>query len=463
MSMKGETFMKYTGWILPPALRDFHEGRIWLKNHSPFSPIDIDKAITHQYFHILEGIQKNPFIKCNRCHNIDPELFTIFECASCQQPCIYCRHCIQMGRVSSCTQLILWTGPTAIKKRKHVLKWTGQFTELQQQAADETLASVKAKRSHLISAVCGAGKTELLFPTVHDALKRALRVCIATPRTDVVLELYPRFQQVFPKTVIHALYGGAPKQDGYAQLVLATTHQLYRFDQAFDVMIVDEADAFPYTFDETLQKAVEKAKKADAPIVFVTATPSLKLQQAFQHESTSFIPKRYHNHPLPVPQFDALWNYEKSFFRGKIPKKLKQWTEQRLVQKEPFLIFFPTVALMEKAALLFQSINKQILAVHAEDPERKEKVLKLRNKEIPGLLTTTILERGITIRNVQVAVVGAESPIFTANALIQIAGRVGRNKDFPDGDIRFFHHGITTKMDEARAKIIFYNKEGFSL
>lgn len=58
MSMKGETFMKYTGWILPPALRDFHEGRIWLKNHSPFLPIDIDKAITHQYFHILEGIQK---------------------------------------------------------------------------------------------------------------------------------------------------------------------------------------------------------------------------------------------------------------------------------------------------------------------------------------------------------------------------------------------------------------------
>lgn len=23
--------MKYKGWLLPPALRDFHEGRIWLK------------------------------------------------------------------------------------------------------------------------------------------------------------------------------------------------------------------------------------------------------------------------------------------------------------------------------------------------------------------------------------------------------------------------------------------------
>lgn len=80
---------------------------------------------------------------------------------------------------------------------------------------------------------------------------------------------------------------------------------------------------------------------------------------------------------------------------------------------------------------------------------------------MPGLLTTTILERGITISNVQVAVIGAESPVFTASALIQIAGRVGRNIQFPDGDVLYFHHGITTEMDEARAKILFYNKKGF--
>ncbi|WP_312504910.1 DEAD/DEAH box helicase [Lysinibacillus sp.] len=459
--MKGERLMRYKGWIVPPAMRDFHEGRIWLKNHAPFSKDDMDKAINHKYFCLIEGIQMKPVIKCNRCHNTNRQLFTIFDCSKCQQPCIYCRHCIKMGRVSSCTQLMVWTGPKAIKTSNHILQWTGQFTTLQEQAANEALASVQAQRSHLIHAVCGAGKTELLFPMVHDALKRGLRVCIATPRTDVVLELYPRFQQVFPKTIIHALYGGASKQAGYAQLVIATTHQLYRFEQAFDVMIVDEADAFPYTFDETLQRAVEKAKRNDAPIVYVTATPAQKLLQSFHKESYSFIPKRYHNYPLPVPQFHALWGYEKSFNRGKIPKKLKQWTEERLSRNEPFLIFFPTISLMKIAAPLFQLINEHILAVHAEDSERKEKVVKLRNKEVPGLLTTTILERGITISNVQVAVIGAETPVFTASALIQIAGRVGRNIQFPDGDVLYFHHGITTEMDEARAKILFYNKKGF--
>lgn len=87
--------------------------------------------------------------------------------------------------------------------------------------------------------------------------------------------------------------------------------------------------------------------------------------------------------------------------------------------------------------------------------------MKLRNQQIPGLLTTTILERGITIKNVQVAVVGAESRIFTSSALIQISGRVGRNIDFPKGDIVFFHHGITAEMDDARNEIIRLNKEGF--
>lgn len=367
--MKGEINLRYKGWLLPPALRDFHVGRIWLKHHSPFSTTDIDQAIKQKYFHIIEGIEMTPVTKCNRCHNIDPHLFTIFDCSKCQKQCLYCRHCIRMGRVSSCTQLMIWTGPQEIKTRKHTLEWAGQLTKHQQQAANEMLASVQAKRSHLIHAVCGAGKTELLFPTVYDALKRGLRVCIATPRTDVVLELYPRFQQVFPETVIHALYGGVKKQNAYAQLIIVTTHQLYRFESAFDVMIVDEADAFPYTIDGTLQRAVEKAKKEEAPIVFVTATPSHKLRNAFQQESYSFIPKRFHNHPLPVPQFRALWGYNKSFKQGKIPKKLIKWTEERLERKEPFLIFFPTIALMHKAVPLFQLVNENILAVHAEDPE----------------------------------------------------------------------------------------------
>lgn len=458
---KSSSHKAYRGLIIPPAIRDFLTGRIWIKDHTPFSQSLIEHLIQRNIIEVTPGIAEKPTLKCNRCHNTKHHFFATFECAKCQKICVYCRHCIQMGRISNCTMLITWNGTTKPHTKTHSFHWQSTFTPLQQQAANEMKASIQQKKSHLLHAVCGAGKTEILFQAVHQALLQENRVCVATPRTDVVLELAPRFQQVFPQTTIHVLYGNAPKQTGYAQLIIATTHQLYRFQNAFDVMIVDEADAFPYTFDESLQTAVIKAKKANAPILFVTATPSTKLllQSRKENWGYSFIPQRFHGHPLPIPRIQALWRYNQSILKERIPKKLLDWTLTRIQNKEPFLIFFPTIELLEKAAPLFQQLHEGILAVHAEDQERKNKVLQLRNEQIPGLLTTTILERGITIKNVQVAVVGAESPIFTASALIQISGRVGRNAQYPAGDIVFFHHGITAEMDMAIAEIKRLNLE----
>ena len=91
---------------------------------------------------------------------------------------------------------------------------------------------------------------------------------------------------------------------------------------------------------------------------------------------------------------------------------------KKIETNTPFLIFLPTIEMLE-------NFPGDLPRVHAEHPDRKELVMQLREKKIPGLLTTTILERGITIENVHVAVVGAEQPIFTSSALIQISGRVG--------------------------------------
>lgn len=76
------------------------------------------------------------------------------------------------------------------------------------------------------------------------------------------------------------------------------------------------------------------------------------------------------------------------------------------------------------------------------------------------LVTTTILERGVTFANVQVAVLGAENQIFTEAALVQIAGRVGRSSLAPTGDVLFFHFGITVEMKKARSHIQLMNQEG---
>ena len=435
-------------------LEEFLTGRIWLRNFTPFPKELVDKAISTGSISVSQGMLDGR--QCARCLEKSTQKIIPFFCAACNKICYYCRHCIKMGRISSCTELITWALPSTTLPQSHSFRWNGDLTPLQEQASLEVQKSLLQKDDHLVYAVCGAGKTELLFPPIFEALKKGQRVCIAAPRTDVVLELSPRLRTVFPQTIIHSLYGNSPEESGFAQLVIATTHQLYRFKDAFDVMIVDEADAFPYSYDPALKRAVIKAKKKEAPVIYVSATPSDQLLRQVPNVSKIF--QRFHGYPLPVPKFRSLWSYEKDFAKGKIPSKLADWVDEKIEKKEPFLVFLPTIELIEQAIVLFQKKYPTIEAVHSKDEDRKEKVMKLRQRQIPGVLTSTILERGITIPNVQVAVVGADQPVFEAAALIQIAGRTGRAKDYPDGEIVFFHNGIVRQMDKAKKMIVSYNE-----
>ena len=84
----------------------------------------------------------------------------------------------------------------------------GSLSLGQELAAQGVIEAIKQKNL-FIWAVCGAGKTEMLFYGIEEALQKGERVCIATPRTDVVLELVPRLQEVFPSINVAALYGGS--------------------------------------------------------------------------------------------------------------------------------------------------------------------------------------------------------------------------------------------------------------
>lgn len=426
------------------ALQSFLNGRIWLEEELPFLK-DVIRYHKTQKMIVYESGIKNK--RCRRC---DSKRLHSFECYKCQGLCSYCIDCLQMRRVSSCSQLVSWIGPQPEMPQIIALpSW--QLTEDQQAVADRCLEN---ERDFLIHAVTGAGKTEILFPIVATYIKGGSRVCIATPRTDVVLELLPRFQAAFPLQAVQGLYGGSDHSKKYSPLIITTTHQLLRFEHAFDVVIVDEADAFPYTYDKKLVQAVQKAKKKQGRFILMTATPDMATRKLYEKTgSYAFLAKRFHGAALPVPIYEALWRYKRQLKKGKIPPKLLSWLKRCLHNKQPFLIFFPSIQLMAEATPLFQQIEAKIEWVHAADQNRKKSVQALRDGQLAGLLTTTILERGITIPNVQVAVIGAEARLFTASALIQISGRVGRSSEATTGEIVFFHAGITWAMDEARSEI----------
>ncbi|ALS76653.1 competence protein [Planococcus rifietoensis] len=438
------------------AIEAFLTGRIWIKQFIPFPEEVTQEAIDKGSVRVVSGISADG--QCTRCLETSPDYVIPFQCATCGEVCRYCRTCIKMGRISSCTELVLWTSPALPKSAPRAFGWAGSLTPQQANASKAISESIRKQEDHLLYAVCGAGKTEILFSPIYEALQKGLRICVAAPRTDVILELSPRFKQAFPNATVHTLYGDSPEQTGYGEIILATTHQLYRFQEAFDLLFVDEADAFPYSLDPSLERAVKKAAKPSAPVIYISATPSKTLQKQIAEHSTIF--RRYHGAPLPVPAYRAMWNYERCIRKGKLPLPLKYWIEDKLQKKQPFLLFFPSIQLIELASPLLNKIDCTIDAVHSKDPQRKEKVMQLREGGLSGLATSTILERGITIPRLQVAVIGADHRVFDRAALIQIAGRVGRSATDPTGDVIFFHNGITRQMDAAREAIRFYNKEG---
>lgn len=448
-----------------PALQNHLSGKQLLRDEIPFTNEEIQQHYENGYILIRKGIifvKNKP--KCERCGNENRYLFAAFPCARCETECTYCRKCIMMGRVSACTPLYSWKGPIPDLARLAApfLTWDGNLSDGQQTASNRVIQAIESNKELLVWAVAGAGKTEVLFAGIDHALSAGKRVCIATPRFDVVRELAPRLQAVFPTIDVAALHGGSPDRHKFSPLTISTTHQLLRFYQAFDVIILDEVDAFPYSVDEMLQYAVARARKPMSSIIYLTATPNSKWQKECRQGKRDFvtIPARYHRHPLPVPRFVWCGNWQKQLAKNKLPKNVNDWVKTRLEADKQALLFIPKIALAEKIVSLLRKFHPDIESVHSEDPERKEKVERMRRKEIPLLVTTTILERGVTFPNLDVAVFGAEETIFTESALVQIAGRVGRSADYPHGDVVFFHFGKTEAMIKAKKQIEKMNEEG---
>ncbi len=445
-----------------PDLQKMLTGKQLLLDELPFPLEEIQQHYENGYLVYRKGIN-HPQLTCTRCGNRNPSWFAEISCSRCGEVEVYCRKCLMTGRVSECTPLISWTGPEPeFNVSNNPLEWDGRLSEGQQIASKRVVKAVEKSSELLVWAVAGAGKTEVLFAGIAQALSTGKRVCLATPRTDVVLELTPRLQKVLPDIKVASLYGGSKDRHEYAQLTITTTHQLLRFYQAFDVIIVDEVDAFPYSMDETLQYAVQQSRKPKSSLIYLTATPNKQWQKECRLGKRDYvtIPARYHRHPLPVPRFEWSGNWEKKLSKGDLPPNIIKWVETRLANGKQTLIFVSKINSMEKILSILRKLTPLTESVHAEDPDRKEKVLKFRNGELRILLTTTILERGVTFPNIDVAVIGSEDRIFTVSALVQIAGRAGRSAEYPTGDVTFFHYGKTESMISARNQIVMMNKEG---
>lgn len=454
-----------------PKLSQQFTGKILLRNEIPLDDETLQDLLTQQFFSKIPAIEQHFWgNRCRRCGNQKKWLFAAMPCARCGETHPYCRKCIEMGRVTTCEPLYFWTGPApAWPIHQNPCAWQGELTHFQQKAAKEIQATMTQSNGKLIVwAVCGAGKTEMLFEGLTESLQGGKRVCLATPRADVVRELLPRFTAAFPDVTIGALYGGSEDKEAKSQFIIATTHQLLRFAYAFDVVIIDEIDAFPFHADPSLPFATNRAAKPNAAMIYLTATPRKQQRRLIDTKKLPavFVPLRFHGQPLPVPKFHMCFDLKKSLNKDQPPRAFFRWLANRENPHRQLLVFVPTIALAEKFEVALREQLRETTApaaiesVHAADPDRADKVQQFRNQKSSILITTTILERGVTFPSVDVAIIHAGHEVFDEAALVQIAGRAGRSVDDPTGEVIFYHDGKTEAMVKAVASIKKMNQRG---
>lgn len=325
------------------------------------------------------------------------------------------------------------------------------LTEAQSLASEQVLEFIKSpeQKAALLWAACGAGKTEVCFPAAAWALAEGKSILFAAPRRDVIQDVAPRLQRDFPHCQVQVLTGTASVKYQTGRMVLATTHQILRFWRAFEVIFLDEMDAFPYQGNRALAWGVSHALRQGGKILYLTATPSPEALKAVQRGRMGLIrlPARHHRHPLPVP----IW--EKVRHMPEASGPINAWLAQigNLRVRGPVLVFVPKIAWVEPWNAYFRLCfpGWRIDGSYSSDPGRASKMAALRSGEFDLFVSTTILERGITLPGIQVVVLGADHPIFDERALVQMAGRAGRTREQPTGEVMYIAVRMTPAMRTA--------------
>lgn len=375
-------------------------------------------------------------MRCMRCGNSEEHYF--YQ----DHHTWYCRKCIAFGRVN----VFEMPEKRSYGRKKHSCDFELKYPLTPQQviASQQICYHVAHHQSILTYAVCGAGKTELVMEVIRNHLNEGKKVGFAISRRQVVLEIRDRMQEAFKGLKVIAVCEGHTKVcDG--DLIICTMHQLYRYYQTFDLLIMDEVDAFPYRGNEVLKQIAMHA--CIGPIIYLTATPDQEMLELCEQGGLQLVElfQRPHGYPLIEPQIHICAKQLQRLYLIKFLFEQKN-------KKIQTLVFVPTIALAKELALQLRLFFRCI--AFTSKSEGKEDIIDAFHKhKYECLITTTILERGITIKGIYIIILHADHPVFNEASLTQIIGRVGRNIEMPTGKGIFLCSKRTSDINRCESAI----------
>lgn len=332
-------------------------------------------------------------------------------------------------------------------------------TEDQLKAIEETKADMQSKKimDRLICGDVGYGKTEIAIRAAFKAVQDGKQVAYLVPTTILAQQHYNTFKermQDFPiRIAMLSRFLSAKEQKktledlkkGQVDIIIGT-HRLLSKDLDYSnlgLLIIDEEQRFGVTHKEKI-----KQMKKDVDVLTLTATP---------------IPRTLHMSLIGIRDMSLL--EEPPVDRKAIqtyvleynPELVKEAISRELSRGGQVYYVYNRVNTIADIAADLSKLMPEVRISFAHG-QMKEKELEdvmyaFINRDIDVLVTTTIIETGLDIANVNTMIIH-DAENFGLSQLYQLRGRVGRSDKTAYAFLMYKRDKMLKETAEKRLKAI---------
>ncbi|MCM1181342.1 MAG: transcription-repair coupling factor [Clostridium sp.] len=345
--------------------------------------------------------------------------------------------------------------------------WQKEFEEMfpyeetadQLKAIEETKADMESRRimDRLICGDVGYGKTEIAIRAAFKAVQDGKQVVYLVPTTILAQQHYNTFKermQEFPVKIGMLSRFLSPKEQkktleelkkGQLDIVIGT-HRLLSKDLDYrnlGLLIIDEEQRFGVTHKEKI-----KQMKKEVDVLTLTATP---------------IPRTLHMSLIGIRDMSLL--EEPPVDRKAIqtyvleynPELMKEAINRELARGgQVYYVYNRVNTIADMAAELSRLMpDVRISFAHGQmkEKELEDVMYSFINREVDVLVTTTIIETGLDISNVNTMIIH-DAENFGLAQLYQLRGRVGRSDKVAYAFLMYKRDKMLKETAEKRLKAI---------
>lgn len=345
--------------------------------------------------------------------------------------------------------------------------WQKEFEEMfpyeetqdQMRAIEETKADMQSRRimDRLICGDVGYGKTEVAIRAAFKAVQDGKQVAYLVPTTILAQQHYNTFKermQDFPIEVgMLSRFLSAKEQKktlenlkkGQVDIIIGT-HRLLSKDLDYSnlgLLIIDEEQRFGVTHKEKI-----KQMKKDVDVLTLTATP---------------IPRTLHMSLIGIRDMSLL--EEPPVDRKAIQTYVLEYNEELVKEAisrelsrggQIYYVYNRVNTIADVASELAKMMPEvRISFAHGQmkEKELEDVMFAFVNKEIDVLVTTTIIETGLDIPNVNTMIIH-DAENFGLSQLYQLRGRVGRSDRTAYAFLMYKRDKMLKETAEKRLKAI---------